>query len=468
MSSKVQLTDAVVARFKCPEGTKQAFLWDKQMQGLGVRALPDHMRNGAVMPGAKMWIVQGRIAGAGKERRVTLGAVSMVRLNPRDAKDDEAEDEAKLSARELARRARRLMALGRDPIEEAAQKVAAKDASAEREKLEAVTLRQVADHYIANKKTRNGPLKANTIRDINSHVDKAFATWADKPVKAITRRMCEERHAELASHGLTGERPAPVRAAQAFIVLRALLNWAADKYRVNDEPLLRENPVLVLKGQMAPPKARTTKVPAGRVGHVWEALQRLRADQAQLPATHTQADALSFMLLTGGRTSEVLGLTWDRVHLDEDAGSWHLPDPKNSNPVTFPLSAAARALLAARKRKPGGNFVFPARTGKGHASIPRGPAMRAAIDAAGCPLDRHALRRTFTTVAITVLGIELWKAELLTNHMRAGNVTLDHYTERNDLRYLAPEAERVGKYIEEQAAIAAGRNVVKLPEKKRA
>lgn len=46
------------------------------------------------------------------------------------------------------------MDLGRDPVEEAEQKATAKTQAKAQTTAEAVTLRQVAEHYIANKKTR--------------------------------------------------------------------------------------------------------------------------------------------------------------------------------------------------------------------------------------------------------------------------------------------------------------------------
>jgi integrase len=368
--------------------------------------------------------------------------------------------------RQRARMLRNMMDMGRDPLAEQAQAREQVTANAERSKVAAVTLREVANHYIANKKTRNGPLKANTIRDINAHVDRSFGTWALRPIASITRDMCEARHKELATGGLTGKRAAPHRARGGFIVLRALINWAMDKYRVDGKRLIDENPVNVLRGQMAPPNARDMRVPTERVGHVWEALREVRATPAR-PSTHTQADALAFMLITGGRESEVTDLTWDRVQLQDDAGSWHLPDPKNGRAVTFPLSAPARALLAARPRRKGCDYVFPAAKGNKPIGIPRGEPMRAVIAAAGCPQNRHSLRATFSTLAHNVLRIEHTVVELITGH-EPTSVTLRHYVETNDLRWAAHEVERIGAWIVEQADIAAGRNVVKMPEKKRA
>ncbi|WP_166042127.1 hypothetical protein [Sphingosinicella sp. YJ22] len=59
-----------------------------------------------------------------------------------------------------------------------------------------------------------------------------------------------------------------------------------------------------------------------------------------------------FLLLTGARRNEGAALTWDRVNINDDDPSdcwWHIPDPKNRNPVWLPLSSQAVTVLKSRK-----------------------------------------------------------------------------------------------------------------------
>lgn len=454
--SKVKLTIQKVRDHSCPAGKSQAFLWDTEVRGLAVRALPDRKVGQTTVAGAKSFIFQGRVKGAGQEVRVTLGRVDELPLTG----DDTHADEARHGARARARTLRRMLDLGRNPQEERAQAQADKAQAAERDRAEAVTLEDVRKHYAANKKTKNGSLKPKTLADLDRHVSKSFAAWKNLPVKDITRDMCEQRYKELSAGGLHGKRPAPAQAVQAFVILRALLNWAQEKFRANGKPIIEENPVRVLKGTLHPAKVRTGRVPIDRVGASWVALRARRTDETRPYSDHTGADLVMFLLLTGARIGEATALTWDRVELGEEDGTWHLPTPKNGNPVWLPLSAPARAMLAARKRKPGSKFVFPARSGDGHMVDVRGP-MELLSEAAGLRLTPHDLRRTFIAIGIK-LGIEMYKLELLTNHVPTQSVTLVHYTERSDLRYLASEAERIGAFIVEQAALAAAGNVVKL------
>ena len=244
------------------------------------------------------------------------------------------------------------------------------------------------------------------------------------------------------------------QANQAFRILRALLNFSADE----ENP--RPNPVntLAKKKLWNQNKTKSGFIPLDKIGTVWNALQARRTSPALLPIAQTGADIIIFILLTGCRWSEAAELTWDCVNLD--AESWHLPDPKNHNPVTFPLSAQAHALLASRPRTEGNDYVFPGR-GK-TAFITDARTTMAEVSAlAGLHLTAHDLRRTFIAIGIN-LKIEMWKLKLLTNHISKGDVTIDHYTETNDLRYLSADVEQLAAWIVKQAAIAAAGNVVQL------
>jgi integrase len=177
-------------------------------------------------------------------------------------------------------------------------------------------------------------------------------------------------------------------------------------------------------------------------------------------AGKTGADLLAFLILTGCRFNEAAKLTWDRVDLE--AGTWYLPDPKNRNAVTFPLSNQAKEILENRPR--GNEFVFTGRL-NGHFKDLRDTLLKFEKEI-GIRITAHDLRRTFTAIA-GECGLELWKVKLLMNHKLHGDVTLNNYTERHDLKYLQPEADKIGKWIEQQAIIFDAENVINLDAKRR-
>jgi hypothetical protein len=76
-------------------------------------------------------------------------------------------------------------------------------------------------------------------------------------------------------------------------------------------------------------------------------------------------------------------------------------------------------------------------------------------------LSNHDLRRSFTHIGYAMCGIDLHKLELLTNHAPQG-VTAKHYLTTQRLQYLQPEIEKVSRWIEQQASIAAAKNVVQM------
>ncbi|MCP1675033.1 integrase [Natronocella acetinitrilica] len=408
---KVKITKTAVEKLEPPE-TGERLVWDTALPGFGVRVVPS---------GTVSYIVQRRVNG--KQRRMTLGRHTV------------------LTAEQARKRA--IVKLG-----EMADGV---DHVKERKKGQAlsVTLEEVMEGYL----TDRTDLKERSKADIRRHVNKTFQAWANKPVTEITRDKVARRFQELSASS-------PAQANQAFRNLRALLNYARARYRTpDDETILPENPVSVLSESKLWKKirARNSYVPVERVGEWWNTLQALRHDPAQTKAGRTGADIIAFLLLTGLRWSEAAELEWQ--HVEKKAGTLRLIDPKNRSPVTLPLSDGVLALLALR---PKGRFVFPGRNSDKPVNDAR-PTLRKIETATGIGVTPHDLRRTFRAVAGRC-GIELWKTKLLMNHTLSGDVTIDAYTDTENLQYLRPEANAIAGWIEGQGSVMRVENVTTLPK----
>ena len=340
-----KLTKKLVEEFVCPSGKKQAFLWCTERRGFGVSVK---------LTGVKSFIVQGRVGT--KERRETIGRYPVFTV-----------DLARKQAEELLRDMRN----GVDPMAEKARQVALN-----------ITLQQVADHYVEQKRTKNGPLRASSKADITRHVAQNFGTWAKEPVANLTRDKCLKRFDVLTKRSAS-------QANQAFVILKALLNHAREMHATDngDYSLLPINPVQrMLKLRKLNPEApRDRRIPTDKIGAVWSMLQE-RISNARTVNDQNAAAYVAFLLLTGTRKTEAATLTWDRINFDE--GWFYVPKDiaKNHNALTFPLSDTLRSLLEGRPRAEGHNYVF-ASWGKksGHIGDPRGVMDRVSA------IARHAL-----------------------------------------------------------------------------
>jgi integrase len=403
-----RLTKFIVDRLPTPT-TGYALHWDGQDRGFGLRITKD---------GKKSYVVQGRVHG--KELRLTIGPHGIFTVD---------------QAREAAREHLRTMRLGTDPRDLRRQAQAS-----------GVTLRQVADAY-----KRDRPLKESSKGEIERHVTTTFKPWLERPIASITRDAVTKRFNEMKTGGLHGKSPAPAQANQAFSVLRALFNYAIREYRKPDgSPLLTDNPVDVLYKKWAPLKPRTSRIPDSRVGEVWSFLNRSRLS-AHNRDTLSSIDLVMFLMLTGARIGEASALSWDRVNFDE--GWWHIPDPKNSNPVWLPLADTALDLLTTRQKVAGNPYVFASWGKSGHIQDPR-DTMRKVSEIAGTKITPHDLRRTFTTIGAASCGIDLHKIELLTNHVPR-TVTARHYLETSHLQYLKKETQLIADWITTQARLSS-------------
>ena len=409
----MELTKKIVDGMPKPN-SGQMFVWDEKLTGFGLR----------ITPTKKTYVVQGRVRVNGKrqERRVSLGEHGIITL----------QEARKKAIKELS-----AMGEGKDPIAEKKRDVAY-----------ALTLRDIADKYIEARRE----LKETSKADIEKHINKSFSDWAKRPAVEINRDKVAKRFTELTDKS-------PAQANQAFRILRALLNFARGAYHHDGHSIIIENPVSVLKDTKVwnTVGARSGRIPTNKIGAAWNALQSLREAPEQTTVSRTLADGVTFLLLTGARWSEMANLTWDHVNLDDP--SWSLPDPKNRNPVTFPLSRVAYEILDARPKD--GQYVFPSRIKDGHIKDARS-VMEIISSAGGVRVSPHDLRRTFRAIA-GECGIELYKTKLLMNHKLSGDITIHHYTETNDLRYLSNEINLISDWIIRQGKNAAADNVVNFP-----
>jgi integrase len=400
-NNKKNLTKTVVDALTLPEKSP-IFIWDTKLKNFGIK----------LNPTGKVFIVQSRVNG--QSIRVKIGDYGTFTV-----------DEARKMAKQLLLD----MANGSNPNEQKKIKEA-----------QAITLEMVVEDYIKDR-----TLKDSSIRDIFKHLNGTFKEWKGQPIAAITRDMVLKLFRKR-----SGESPA--QANQAFRNLRALINYAMETYRPGNEPISSENPVNVISGakiwNVIKPKNR--RIPLDKVGQALIILESLQADPAQTMAGRSMTDAVIFCLLTGARWGEVQTLVWDNVNTE--ALAWSIIDPKNTIPVTLPLSNQAQELLENRPRMEGNNFVFCSnKSSTGHI----GPG-RFVTDqltkALKVELSPHDLRRTFRSIAAE-LNIELWRTKLLMNHKMGNDITIAAYTEKEDLEYLRPSIQAIGDWVERQGEL---------------
>lgn len=180
----------------------QEFYWYGDPKGFAIRVTAN---------GAKSFIVQGRVNG--KTCRYTIG--------PCD----------RLHYKEAQKRARDRLSEMYDGVNPQVER--------KRRQAQELTLRQVMQDYIENKRTKHGPLRPSSKSDIEKCVTKQFGDWADKAVANITREACVKRFRELSATapitanqgGSTGAVPIAAPAAPQPPVPTIVGAWPAGALR---------------------------------------------------------------------------------------------------------------------------------------------------------------------------------------------------------------------------------------------
>ncbi len=395
----LRITKSFVDRVDLPDAapngkTTQAFYRDSVISGFGLRVTSG---------GAKSFIVEKRVFG--KVKRITLGRYGNITVE---------------QARKEAMNFLGQVATGKDPVAEKKAR-----------QVEQVTLKEAFEDYLDSRKN----LRPATIRDYKHTLSKAFSDWQDKSLTDITKDMVELRHKTLGQGS-------QARANNAMRVLRAIFNHAKAKYEDSKgNPVITVNPVDRLSQTRAwyTVERKRTLIKPHQLSDWYQATLQLNQQ--------TTKDYLHLVLFTGLRRSEASTLTWDNVDLKEKILT--IPETKNHQVHTLPLSDFLYDLLSRRSEVKTSPFVFPSETDRGHLIDPR-TAVKRVSDLSGVKFTLHDLRRTFITIAES-LDIPAYALKRLLNHKDVSDVTAGYIV--SDVSRLRDPMQRITDFIKEKSNI---------------
>lgn len=371
-----------------PGQTAQKRYYDENLKGFGVRVTSG---------GTKAFFVEKLIKG--KLRRITLGRYP--------------ELTAELARRE-AQKVLGKIATGIDPIAEKKES-----------QVRGITLRQAFDDYLKARKA----LKPSTIFDYQRIMREAFSDWQSKPLLSLTKDLIAKRHTKLgeSSHA---------RANLAMRLLRAIFNFAAGEYEdAQGQSLILENPIKRLShtGAWFKVKRRQSFIKPHELPSWYQAVINLD--------NPTLRDYLLLLLFTGLRRQEAATLQWNQIDLL--GKTLTLPETKNDQAHTLPLTDFIFNLLENRKKFSDSIYVFPGTGKEGYIVEPR-KQMAKVVATSGVTFILHDLRRTFITIAES-LDISAYAVKRLVNHKMKNDVTAGYIV--SDVERLRAPMQQITNYL---------------------
>lgn len=287
--AKVSFTASRVAGFKCPANKKQAFLWDANTPGLGLRKTPT---------GKPSFVFQA--AYQGNDIRITIGSPDAWPIPAAQAK-----------AREL----QRLIDEGQDPRNVKREAIAAAEAKQQQVQVAAVTVGEVWSAYIEARRPHWGELHYQDHVKLARQGGKTArrgtngrGVTIDMPLYPLMRlRLSELDSSTVETWAAEQAQTRPTSARLAWRLLKVFLNWCAEQPEyANALPI--KNPAATRKSREALGKAKPKQDTLLREQlPAWFAAVR----QIQNPVI---AAYLQTLLLTGARPGEVLLMRWEDIN----------------------------------------------------------------------------------------------------------------------------------------------------------
>ena len=361
MPKHTSITDRAAAKFVAKGDRVDHF--DSSHPGLFIRVSPT---------GVKTWVFAYRLVnGHVQQRRMTLGNYPAMSV---------------AEAHEAWRKARDLVAAGRDPQVIHDEKLPAKS-------VEGVIEEWLLRDYAKNK------TKAVVARRMQVYV---LPAWKGRLITDIDRR------AAMAVIDAIADRGTPILARRVFAHLHRMFVWSVGRGIVDINPLQHaEKPGVEVSRDRVLTDAELLKV--------WRASEKLSA---------AHRDAFRLLVLTGARKQEISLLRGEEI-----VGTDIILEgerTKNGKPHIIPLSSPAREIL----KEHGAGFLFPTRLGLGIRNWDKAKEL----------LDQHSgvtgwvlhdIRRTVAT-GLQKLGVQLPVTESILGHVSGSRGGIVGVYQRHD------------------------------------
>ena len=333
MSKRENFTAGRVAAFKCEHGKTQSIFWDGKAPGLGLRVTP---------AGVKSYIFETRLDG--KTLRVTIGDERTWTIS---------------KAQEEATRLKTMTDQGDDPRQVKAEKQAAAEAKredarhAEAPALEAwkiyVATRQ-AKWSVSHRAYHETVSKAGGEPRTRGRRSGESDTTQPGPLLPLLSLPLGQITADAVRQWLKDEAATrPTFARLAFSLLRAFLNWCADRPEYRAYVHVDACASRLTRDELPKKAAKDDCLQREQLPLWFEHVRKLR--------NPVHSAYLQALLLTGARREELAPLKWDDV--DFQWKSLTIKD-KVEGSRTIPLTPFVASLLAALPRRNEWVFSSPA------------------------------------------------------------------------------------------------------------
>ena len=230
-----------------------------------------------------------------------------------------------------------------------------------------LTLGDLFQQYI----DRYAKLHTKTWQDMQDNFRRYLGHWENRKLSMISRSDVQKLHVEL------GRTKGHHTANRTLELVRAVFNKG-----IQWQEFAGDNPATgVTKFKL---KSRDRFLQGDELPRFFQAL-------AKEPNT-TIRDYVLISLLTGARKSNVLAMRWDEINFATQV--WRIPETKNGESQTVPLTPEAIEILKSREQTRVNDFVFPGEGVKGYLVSPKKGWARILERAQIKNLRIHDLRRT--------------------------------------------------------------------------